>query len=177
MKFSGKNCIILGCGYVGKHFLSSYPSCLFTQRVNVENSDKGVIFDLANKETWENLKNCEFVLWTFSLTDPVLNFDLIKEFYNYFCRNKKVIILSSTSAFRFNEENIQIDESLPLQKEDQRYYKEESLRKMGAVILHLSGIIGPNRYPKKWYLNKRIQFGNNILNYIHVNDIIYFIVT
>ncbi|WGL58588.1 hypothetical protein QEJ31_08570 [Pigmentibacter sp. JX0631] len=175
MNFNEKDCIILGCGYVGKHFLSIHPSCLFTQRTKEGNSNKGLKFDLANKETWENLKNCKFVLWTFSLTDPILNFDLINEFYNYFCKDKKVIILSSTSAFQFNTENIQIDESFPLQTEDQRYYKEEYLRKMGAVILHLSGIIGPNRYPKKWYLEKRVKNGSNILNYIHVIDIIYFI--
>ncbi|MGY3803328.1 hypothetical protein ACWNT8_04610 [Pigmentibacter ruber] len=175
MLFNANKCIILGCGYVGKHFLSSHPSCFFTQRTDIKDSNKGIKFDLLNKDTWKNLKDSDFVLWTFALSNPNLKIDLISDFYNLYCKNKKVIILSSTSAYQLSDENLQIDEDFPLQIEDQRYIKEEHLRKMGALILHLSGIIGPNRYPKKWYIEKRVKFGKNILNYIHVNDIVYFI--
>ena len=58
--------------------------------------------------------------------------------------------------------------------EKYRFSGEEKLREKGALILHLSGIIGPDRYPARWYENNWVKNQNNILNYVHVDDIVYF---
>lgn len=43
------------------------------------------------------------------------------------------------------------------------------------MALHLSGIVGPDRYPKKWYDNGWVKNGQNVLNYIDVSDIVFLI--
>ncbi len=65
-------------------------------------------------------------------------------------------------------------ENHPLKLEQARFLTEEKLREKGALILHLSGIIGEDRYPKKWYENKLVKYARSILNYIHVDDIVFF---
>lgn len=69
----------------------------------------------------------------------------------------------------------EINEDHPLKIEKVRFSAEEKLREKGALVLHLSGILGNDRYPRKWYENKWIKNGQNILNYVHVDDIVYFI--
>lgn len=69
----------------------------------------------------------------------------------------------------------EVDETYPLKIDKARYSAEEKLREKGAMVLHLSGIIGPGRYPKKWYDNGWVKNGQNVLNYIDVHDIVFFI--
>ncbi len=67
-----------------------------------------------------------------------------------------------------------MNEDFPLKLDQARFLAEEKLREKGALILHLSGIIGDDRYPLKWYEKKWIKYSQNILNYIHVDDIVFF---
>ena len=68
-----------------------------------------------------------------------------------YLKNKNVIVLSTTSAYKSEIENEEINENSKLNLDEPRIYAEEELRKKGALILHLSGILGPERYPKNWY--------------------------
>jgi nucleoside-diphosphate-sugar epimerase len=65
-----------------------------------------------------------------------------------------------------------VNEDTPILLENVRFRAEEMLRQKGALILHLSGIIGKDRYPKKWYEMNFVKEGKKILNYVHVDDIV-----
>lgn len=56
--------------------------------------------------------------------------------------------------------------------ENVRFGAEEKLRQRGALIAHLSGILGKDRYPKRWIESGWIKEGQKILNCIHVDDIV-----
>lgn len=175
MKLFAQDYLILGCGYVGSFFLKKYPQSQFTKRTIQEHGAHCVEFDLFNKATWERIKETKNILWTFPVVNHISEQEIVYEFFERYCKNKNVIILSSTSAYLTDVENELVDETFPIQNESPRYLVEEQLRKAGGLILHLSGIIGPNRYPKNWYLQNRVKNGKNVLNYIHVEDIVFFI--
>ncbi len=167
------SCLILGTGYVGKFYLKQYPSCAWTSRreqvpeIDTNNFQKHLCFDLKNKETWESIKtslsNISQVLWTFSAASNEDEETKALEFYNSYLKDKNVIVYSSTSAYISQIENEVVDESYPLRLNEFRFRTEEKLRQSGAMIVHLSGIIGPERYPKSWYERKLVKNAENIL--------------
>lgn len=173
MNLLGQDCLILGCGYVGEKFLQTFPECYFTKRKLIEPRENAIEFDIFNKMSWQNIIETKNILWTFPVAREMSERNLVTEFFSNYCKNKNVIILSTTSAYVVENENDKVDENFPIQLQEARFLMEEEFRKEGALILHLSGIIGPNRYPKNWYLQNRVKYGKNVLNYIHVQDIIY----
>ena len=183
------NCLILGCGYVGTYYLSKFSDSDLTSRKPVESRpnkelnesrkttlNEPILFNLTDRTTWNNITDSEKVLWAFAPAATAEEVELAIEFYNtHLKENRNVIVLSSTGAYVFNKENELVDENYPTKMDQPRYRAEERLRESGAMILHLSGIIGEHRYPKKWYDNKWVKHGETILNYVHVDDIVYFI--
>ena len=175
MSLEEKKVLILGYGYVAQFYLKKNPSSLWTSRKVTENTEHSFYFDLLNKESWKNIPNVHFVLWTFSAARNHEEVIEAVHFFDLYLKNKNVIILSTTSAYKTTNENEEVDENSNLNFENPRVFAEEELRKKGALILHLSGIIGPERYPKIWYQKNLVKYGENILNYVHVEDIIHFV--
>lgn len=170
--------IILGCGYVGGFFLEKYPQIYFTTRntnfVRSKNQQK-IYFNLEDESSWKNIPKTKNVLWTFPAASNENEIKKSIQFFNEHLSDRNIIVLSSTSAYLHTSENEMINEKSPILLNEPRFYAEENLRNNGALILHLSGIIGPGRTPLNWYKNKLVNHGEIILNYIHVYDIIYFI--
>lgn len=179
------NCLILGCGYVGTFYLDKYRDSDWTSRKPLESKpskqledikadlNEPVYFDLVDKSTWNNLPDSRDVLWSFAINSPEEE-QLALEFYQSHMKDRNVIVYSSTSAYRFETENEVVSEDHPIKLDKPRFSAEEKLREKGALVLHLSGIIGKDRYPLKWYENKWVKNALNILNYVHVDDIVYF---
>lgn len=171
-------CLILGTGYCGKYYLKRFPDCLWTSRrespSDIESSNKPIRFDLMNKKTWDSLAqiDCQNILWTFPAASNAEELANSLEVFNLYFKNKNVLVYSSTSAYVCKIENELVDETFPLRLAEFRFQAEEDLRENGAMIVHLSGIIGPDRYPKSWYERNLVKYGQNILNYIHVDDIV-----
>ncbi len=170
--------IILGCGYIGSFFLEKHPEAYYTNRKNklknIENK-KQIYFDLLDESSWKNIPYTKNVLWTFSAANNENEIFKSLEFFNEYLKNRNVIVLSTTSAYFYNFENEFINEDSKILLNEPRFCAEEKLRSHGALILHLSGIIGPGRTPLNWYIKNLVNYGENVLNYIHVHDIIYFI--
>ncbi len=173
--------LLLGCGYLGAFFLKKHPEINYTLRQSnllSESILNGIYFDLKDKQSWENLKNLKSiknVLWMFPAANHEADIlDCVSFFKDYFLA-KKVIVLSSTSAYCVKNDSELIDETSTLLLSHARFDAEEKLRSHGALILHLSGIIGPDRTPLNWYKKNLVKNGKGVLNYIHVQDIIYFI--
>ncbi len=170
--------IILGCGYIGSFFLEKHSDAYYTSRknklINIENK-KQIYFNLQDESSWKNIPYTKNVLWTFSAANNENEILKSLEFFNEYLKNRNVMVLSSTSAYFNTFENEFINEDSKILLNEARFYAEEKLRNHGALILHLSGIIGPGRSPLNWYIKNLVSYGENILNYIHVHDIIYFI--
>ncbi|WP_130611589.1 hypothetical protein [Fluviispira sanaruensis] len=164
--------IVLGKGYVGKFYCEKFPNVLATSR-NKNSQDDAIYFDLTNKDSWKNLPFCENIIWTFSAAESEIESQYAKEFFSYYCLNKKVLILSTTSAYIHAYDDEVIDENSPLDNSRLRIKTEEELRLQGACIVHLAGIFGPNRLPKNWFIQGRVQDPDGIINLIHVDDIVY----
>jgi len=164
------NMIVLGKGYIGEFIYEKFKNVLFTKRTPISNID--IKFDLNLKETWNNLPSVDHVLWTFPASQNFNDISLALDFFDFYCKNQKIIILSTTSGYinkipdEVITEDSQLDFSIP------RIQAEEKLRIKGACILHLAGIFGPGRLPINWYKDQRIQNPNNFVNLIHVYDII-----
>ena len=172
-----KEALVLGCGYVGSFYLDKYPENVWTKRsIKTTTPNKNqVLFNLHDKLTWNHIPNLKNILWTFNSASNEIESQNAIKFFQSHLKNKNVIILSTTSAYKTIEENEFVNENTPIEFQLPRFKTEEFLRNEGALILHLSGIIGPNRMPRKWYESERVQYAENILNYVHVKDIIYFI--
>ncbi len=171
------NFLILGCGYIGNFFLQKYPQSFHTHRnaLHQKLDTQKIYFNLEDKDSWKSLLETTNVLWTFSAAQNEQEINLSLELYKKHFQKQKVIILSSTSAYISHIENENVNEDFPIQFTNPRFAAEEQLRKEGALILHLSGIIGPNRIPLNWYKKNLVKYGENILNYIHSEDILFFI--
>lgn len=170
--------VILGCGYIGRFFLEKHPKVYFTNRHNnssFSKNKKEIYFDLNDRSSWKNVPETKNVLWTFSAASNENDISKSFDFFNNYLKNRCVIVLSSTSAYLPSVNNELIDEDSPILFQEPRFYAEEKLRQNGALILHLSGIIGPGRTPLNWYQKNLVSSGKTVLNYIHVFDIVYFI--
>lgn len=170
--------IILGCGYVGGFFLEKHPKIHVTNRNTNFSSSKNhqeIYFNLEDESSWKNIPKTKNVLWTFSAASNENEIKKSIKFFNEHLINRNVIVLSSTSAYVHTSENEFINEKSNILLNKPRFHAEEKLRDNGALILHLSGMIGPGRTPLNWYKKNLVSDGETILNYIHVYDIIYFI--
>ena len=170
--------LILGCGYLGNFYLKNHPNSLCTKR-NISDFEtekiKPFYFNLYDKESWKNIPDAENILWTFPAATDESNSKEALEFYKSCLRNKKVIVISSTSAYVSKIENEIVNEDYEIKLNEPRFFAEELLRKEGALILTVSGIIGPHRLPLNWYKKNLVVYAQNILNYIHVDDIVFFV--
>ncbi|WP_186648027.1 hypothetical protein [Fluviispira vulneris] len=164
--------IVLGKGYVGTNYCKKFPNVLATSRKS-NSQDDTIYFELTNKDSWKNLPVCENIIWTFSVAESEEESQYAKEFFSYYCLNKKILILSTISAYIHAYDNEIIDENTPLDYAKLRIKTEEELRLQGAYIVHLAGIFGPNRLPKNWFIQGRVQDPDGIINLIHVDDIVY----
>ena len=165
--------ILLGRGYVGNFYCQKNNDCLYTNRKHDETKSNGILFDLYDKKTWYNLPQTDNVIWTFPAAKINDHISIALDFYNFYCKNKKTIILSSTSAYLNKLNGELITEESELDLNNIRTTAEEELRKNGACILHLSGIFGPERLPIHWYQSLRVKNPNNYVNLVHIQDIIH----
>ncbi|KAB8028586.1 hypothetical protein [Fluviispira multicolorata] len=164
--------IVLGKGYVGSFYCKKFPECLATSR-NRDSDNTIIYFDLLNKNSWNNLPECDEVIWTFASANNEAEKNIAIEFYKFYCLNKRTVILSTTSAYIHKLDNEVIDEMTPLDLTNWRIKAEEELRILGASIVHLAGIFGPNRLPINWFVQGRVQDPDGIINLIHVDDIVF----
>jgi hypothetical protein len=171
-----------------------------TKSQSLEALNEPIYFSLTDKESWENLPDCKNVLWAFAIKDSLEEEELALEFYDSYLIDKNVIVYSSIGGYKVETRNqgklyissrtnclkkmstnsfsyqnlsfIVIDEDSPIKMENARYRAEEKLRQKGALVLPIAGILGKNRYPKRWIESDWIKEGQKVMNYIHVDDIV-----
>jgi hypothetical protein len=174
--------IILGSGYTAKFIwpLASarYRLVLATSRqpdVNLLHvpSSTRIQFDLFDSDTWRNIPESADLLWCF----PAAPLELVKQFsetLNPLAR--RIVVLGSTSAYDVSGAQTYppkwTDETAPIDLTKPRVQGEEFLRShLGAVVLRVAGIYGPNRNPIEWIKTGRVGPSKKYVNLIHAEDL------
>lgn len=175
--------VILGAGYLARFIRLIHPDrysdVRFTSRspaINLSDvsTDRRILFDLAQPETWSSIPRDADLLWSF----PAAPLEAVQRFaarINGSCR--RVVVLGSTSAYDvaasrdtypppWIDETASVDLSIP------RVQGEEFLRtNYAAVVLRVAGIYGPGRHPFDWIRHGRVQPSRKYVNLIHVEDL------
>lgn len=133
-------------------------------------------FRLDEPATWSSPPlDGRAVVWTF----PAQPVELVQQFYeNALTTASSLIVLGSTSAYALPSPAaegagvVTFSEDSPLDMDQPRVAGEEWLRRRGATILQLAGIVGPGREPEAWLRAGRIRDGSKLVNLIHVDDIV-----
>ena len=174
--------VILGCGWAGsrlkRQLLDSGYSRIISTLRNPPPEGSNIQLDLSDRNTWANLPDLTeaLVIWTF----PAKPLELVKEFYTDVLKGvKKIVVYSTASVYKVSVPNETIDETSELsgkllsgESAEPQIQGEEFLRDKGAIILTLTGICGDERNPKTWIEKGYIRNGVQLVNLVHIDDII-----
>lgn len=125
-------------------------------------------FDLNKEETWQNLPQARFTLWSF----PPVPLQAVKNFYDAVSeRLGQLIVIGSTSALKVSKPNDTVDETTTLDLSIERVQSEVYLKQQGAIVVLSSGIYGPGRNPLNWVKQGYVGKNKKYVNMIHVDDL------
>ena len=101
----------------------------------------------------------------------------VRQFYDEVLnRAKKVVVYSTISVYKVSVPNAMVDERSELSGKllsvQHQILGEEFLKNKGAIILTLAGICGDERSPRSWIEKGYITNGAELVNLVHVDDII-----
>ena len=175
--------LILGTGYSGRRLYAAAKTSGTLVRATSRNpehnlphisADDRIILDLTRPATWAALPSDCDVIWCF----PAQPIELVRNFAESRQRKiRRLLVLGSTSAYVDSNPNQTypppwIDESAPLDVTQSRVEGEEYLRTcLGAVVLRVAGIYGPDRNPLDWIRQHRVASSPRYVNLIHVEDL------
>jgi nucleoside-diphosphate-sugar epimerase len=131
-------------------------------------------FDLEQPSTWLNIPVGVNLIWCF----PATPLEQVQAFARTLdARPRRVVVLGSTSAYDAPSQSADypppwIDESAPIDLTKPRVLGEEYLRnELGAIVLRVAGIYGPERSPLDWIRQGRVGPSRKYVNLIHVEDL------
>jgi hypothetical protein len=176
--------VVLGSGYTGRvlhrtatsqgrtvHATSRYP---LNNLADIP-SEQRIGFDLEQPSTWRNIPVGSDLIWCFPATP-------LKQVQAFACTLgvsvRRIVVLGSTSAYEVSDHSAEypppwINESAPIDLTKPRVQGEEYLRKeLGATVLRVAGIYGPERNPLDWIRQGRIGPSRKYVNLIHVEDLV-----
>ncbi len=176
--------IILGSGYTGKVLCriwnQSFQPFLASSRDPETHlahlaPHQRLCFNLNRQETWDNFPKQGPIIWCF----PATPLELVQNFsQRCLSSSRRLIVLGSTSAYdmsgsmREKDSPPWIEETHPVKLEIPRVAGEEFLRsQLGATVLRVSGIYGPDRNVLKWIREGRVASSKKYVNLIHVEDL------
>jgi hypothetical protein len=174
--------IILGSGYTARFLwpLTSdrAPGVFATSRTPEQHlghvpANQRLRFDLSQPDTWADIPQDADLLWCF----PATPLNLVAQFSERLKgQSRRLVLLASTSAYDLGDSREYpppwIDETAPIDLTKSRVQGEEHLRKeLGAVVLRVAGIYGPDRNPIDWIRRGRVGPSRKFVNLIHVEDL------
>lgn len=184
-----KNCVIIGCGWLGQPLGSEIAKLNFTVFGGTRNSEKisllsqkGISgfkidfneFTISLDLSPDQIQNTSLVIFSIPPTGFTDYGDRLIAIAQLFSKEAHLIFTSSTGVYQ--EENGIVNENSPLD-ENHAVTKAEALLlknfKERLTILRLAGLIGENRHPAKYFLNKTaIPNGLAPVNLIQLADVI-----
>ncbi len=149
--------VVLGVGHVGKR-LVRFLNCEGVSR------STNPVFNWLDPKTWFDNSNCALIV-TFAFNGASdAEFQKFKE---WLLRSPQLILFSSVGGLVADGV---LDEDAAL-KNEERYLREEELRREGALVLHLAGIYDQERNPVEWLKKNLISKQKRGVNLIHSRDI------
>jgi nucleoside-diphosphate-sugar epimerase len=184
-----KNCVIIGCGWLGQPLGSEIAKLGFTVYGGTRNAEKikvlsqqginGFKIDFNEQEisldlSSEQIQNTSLVIFSIPPTGFSNYAESLSTIANLFSQETHLLFASSTGVYKeVNEivnENSALDENHAVTKAEillQNNFKGR------LTILRLAGLIGENRHPVKYFLNKQdIPNGLAPVNLIQLTDVI-----
>ena len=184
-----KNCVIIGCGWLGQPLGVEITKLGFTVFGGTRNAEKinplsqkginGFVIDFNEKEisldlSSEQIQTTSVVVFSIPPTGFSNYGESILTIAKLFPQEAHLLFTSSTGVYK--EANEIVDENSALD-ENHSVAKAEILLlnnfKERLTILRLAGLIGENRHPVKYFLNKQeIPNGLAPVNLIQLTDVI-----
>ncbi len=184
-----KNCVIIGCGWLGQPLGAEIAKLGFTVFGGTRNVLKmnmlyqkginGFLIDFSEQEisldlSSEQIKNTSLVIFSIPPSGFMDYGETLLTIAKLFPPEAHLVFSSSTGVYK--DVNEIVDESSALD-ENQTVAKAEILLlnnfKERLTILRLAGLIGENRHPVKYFLNKQdIPNGLAPINLIQLTDVI-----
>jgi nucleoside-diphosphate-sugar epimerase len=184
-----KNCVIIGCGWLGQPLGNEIAKLGFTVFGGTRNAEKinvlshqginGFLIDFNEQEisldlNFEEIKDTSLVIFSIPPTGFSNYAESLLKIATLFPKEAHLIFTSSTGVYK--EVNKIVDENSTLD-ENHAVTKAETLLlsnfKERLTILRLAGLIGENRHPVKYFLNKKdIPNGLAPVNLIQLTDVI-----
>ncbi|NBX18024.1 MAG: hypothetical protein EBR09_11725 [Proteobacteria bacterium] len=175
-----KRITVLGAGFSGQSLfagLSGQFDVRLTSRKGQSNGrgtpDDCVYFDSADRDSWPNVFESDFVIWTFPAATDFSGIAGALELAGRFLSRKiPVLVFASTSCYLVQSPDQPVDESCPLDESQHRVCAEEQLRRSGCMILALAGLYGAGRDPANWLRRGLIKNSEQFINLIHISDVV-----
>jgi nucleoside-diphosphate-sugar epimerase len=184
-----KNCVIIGCGWLGQPLgveiaklgLTVFGGTRNTEKINQlsQNGINGFVIDFNEQEisldlSIEQIQNTSVLIFSIPPTGFFNYGESLLTIAQLFPDETHIIFTSSTGVYQ--EVNEIVDENSALD-ENHAVTKAEILLlnnfKERLTILRLAGLIGENRHPVKYFLNKQeIPNGLAPVNLIQLPDVI-----
>ncbi len=184
-----KNCVIIGCGWLGQPLGSEIVKLGFTVYGGTRNAEKfpaltqygikGFQLDFNEQEisldlSIEQIQTTSVVIFSIPPTGFSYYAESLLTIARLFPQETHIIFSSSTGVYKeVNEivdENSDLDENHAVTKAENLLLKNFKER---LTILRLAGLIGENRHPVKYFLNKQnIPNGLAPVNLIQLTDVI-----
>ncbi len=184
-----KNCVIIGCGWLGQPLGVEIAKLGFTVYGGTRNAEKinvlsqlginGFLIDFNEQEisldlSSDQIQNTSLVIFSIPPTGFSNYAESLSTIANLFPQETHLLFASSTGVykevFEIVNENSALDENHAVTKAEillQKNFKER------LTILRLAGLIGENRHPVKYFLNKKdIPNGLAPVNLIQLTDVI-----
>jgi nucleoside-diphosphate-sugar epimerase len=184
-----KNCVIIGCGWLGQPLANEIAKLGFTVYGGTRSSEKinllsqlginGFKIDFNEQEisldlSSDQIQNTSLVIFSIPPTGFTDYGESLLTIAQFFPQETHIIFSSSTGVYK--EVNEIVDENSALDENHAVTKAETLLRnnfKERLTILRLAGLIGENRHPVKYFLNKQdIPNGLAPVNLIHLTDVI-----
>lgn len=174
-----KRVMLLGAGFTGRRLYADlqgkYCVTLTSRRGLREGSgtpEDTRLFNLPDRQSWANVYDTDFVVWTFPAAVEHHEVALAGEFVQQLNQREiPVVVFASTSCYITESPDQLVDESFPLDLSQPRVCAEETLRRSGCLILALAGLYGPGREPADWLRRGLIKNSQQFINLIHVADL------
>jgi len=174
--------VVLGAGYTGRRLIDRLTETSRPFFATSRDPDRHLAmlpqtrrlsFDLHRPETWAKIPVEADIVWCF----PAAPLDLVRACAEVLKNGTgRMVVLGSTSAYDTGNSDHYpppwLDETTPIDLSQPRVQGEEYLRKeLGAIILRVAGIYGPDRNPLNWIRSGRVSPSRRFVNLIHVQDL------
>lgn len=174
-----KTISILGCGWIGyalalklKHkYLIKVSTTSLEKIITLEKEGfKSFLIDDSSSDS--TFYECNILVIAIPPSKSKDYLELLRTIYSNILDKTKVIFISSTSIYQNIQKEFFENESMALNKDSLVYKAEELIKNRTNTIFRCAGLMGYNRIAGKSSLNKTLDNEDQMVNYVHRDDVL-----